>query len=382
MMPLASDEFNLHPKDTKKICIFGVGTLLQNCFNQLVLLLGRSPDYLCDNSQDKWGKYFFEVPCIPPDELFKVSIEEDVLVIIAVKNYEAIVLQLQAGGISNPVFFSFDRAYNVIANISPIPRHNIVTDTPDEFIGISVRGKWALITGASRGIGYQTAVAMAKMGANLVIHSRSLVHNEQVVRDCLKLGVEVVSLAAELSDDQALDDFLAEVDSCVPQIDFLFNSAGISPSAPSEFWDVHSDDYVKTYLTNTVAPIKLCSHFLPSMIARGFGRVINVSSSIQHRPYEMAYACSKAALDKYVYDISPTLENTGVLISLLDPGWLKTDMGGQLALHPVESVIPGILLGALLDNYNSGQWFSAQDYTNYSIASALQKFQFIANQNT
>jgi len=369
-------------RDAPKVCIFGVGTLLQNCFSQVVLLLGRYPDYLCDNSQDKWGKAFFEVPCISPDELFKNSIEEDVLVIIAVKNYEAIDLQLQAGGISNAVFFSFDKAYNVIANISPIPRHNIVADTLDEFTGIPVRGKWALVTGASRGIGYQTAVAMAKMGANLVIHSRSLAHNEKVVRDCSKLGIEVVSLAAELSDAQELEGFLGEVDCCAPKIDFLFNSAGISPLAPPGFWDVHSDDYVKTYLINTVVPIKLCSHFLPSMIARGFGRVINVSSSIQHRPYEMAYACSKAALDKYVYDISPTLENTGVLISLLDPGWLKTDMGGQFAPHSVGSVVPGILLGALLDEYNNGQWFSAQDYTNYSIASAIQKFKFIVNQNT
>ena len=62
----------------------------------------------------------------------------------------------------------------------------------------------------------------------------------------------------------------------------------------------------------------------------------------------MAYACSKAALNKFVYDYAPSLNGTGVMMSLADPGWLKTDMGGAAALHPVESVSPGILLGALL----------------------------------
>lgn len=379
---LTSKQLDDQVGDSKKICVFGVGTLFQSCFNQIELLLGRCPDYLCDNSQDKWGSVFFEVPCISPDELFEASTEENVLVIIAVKNYEAIVLQLQAGGINNSVLLTFDRAYNVITNITPIPRNNIADDgVSEDFPITSVQGKWALITGSSRGVGYQTAIAMAKLGANIVIHSRSLFHNEQAVRDCSKFGVEVISLAAELGDPSEIDVFLDAVDRCVPQIDFLFNSAGVSPLSPPIFWSVQSGDYVKTYLINAVAPITLCSHFLPSMIERGFGRVINVSSSIQHRPHEMAYACSKAALDKYVYDISPTLEGTGVLISLLDPGWLKTDMGGQLAPHSVESVVPGILLGALLDEYNNGQWFSAQDYTNYSIASALRKFQFITNQN-
>lgn len=381
MTPFISNEINEQLRGSKKNCIFGIGTLFQNCFNQLVLLLGRSPDYLCDNSQDKWGETFFSAPCISPDELFKISTEEDVLVIIAVKNYEAIGLQLQAGGISNSVFVTFDRAYNVIAHINSVPSHNF-TDTSEAFSVLSVQGKWALITGASRGIGYQIAVAMAEMGANIVIHSRSIAHNEQVVRDCMKFEVEVISLAAELSDDHELDVFLEEVDSRVPQVDFLFNSGGISPLSPATIWDVQTDDYVKAYLVNVVAPIKLCNHFLPPMIDRGFGRVINVSSSIQHRPHEMAYACSKAALDKYVYDISPTLENTGVLISLLDPGWLKTDMGGDIAPHSVESVVPGVLLGALLDEYNNGQWFSAQDYTGYSVASAIKKFKFIVNQNT
>jgi NAD(P)-dependent dehydrogenase (short-subunit alcohol dehydrogenase family) len=109
------------------------------------------------------------------------------------------------------------------------------------------------------------------------------------------------------------------------------------------------------------------------MISQGYGRVVNVSSTIQYRPYEMAYACSKAALDKYVHDISPTLDGTGVKMSLLDPGWLKTDMGGENATHDVESVLPGALLGVVMDDFENGRWFSAQDFAGQDLESAIAK---------
>ena len=106
-------------------------------------------------------------------------------------------------------------------------------------------------------------------------------------------------------------------------------------------------DYLKHYAVNTVAPIRICYRLIPPMIKRGFGRVINISSTIQKRPGEMAYACSKAALSKFVHDMAPGLEGTGVMMSLVCPGYVRSDMGGPNAPHRVESVIPGALLGAL-----------------------------------
>ena len=74
------------------------------------------------------------------------------------------------------------------------------------------------------------------------------------------------------------------------------------------------------------------------------------------------YAASKAALDKFVRDTVGKLHGTGVTMNLLDPGWLRTDLGGPKAPNPVESVLPGALVPALVDDDMQGQWFSAQDY--------------------
>jgi NAD(P)-dependent dehydrogenase (short-subunit alcohol dehydrogenase family) len=116
------------------------------------------------------------------------------------------------------------------------------------------------------------------------------------------------------------------------------------------------------------------------MTRRGFGRVVNISSTIQRRPGEMAYACSKAALSKFVHDLAPSLQGTGVMMSLVCPGYVRSDMGGVNAPYAVESVIPGALLGALLDGDINGRWFIAQDYAGLDLPAAIQKSKFYYSQ--
>jgi len=89
---------------------------------------------------------------------------------------------------------------------------------------------------------------------------------------------------------------------------------------------------------------------------------VQVTSGIRNEPELMAYAASKAALDKFVRDTVVKLKDTGVAMNLLDPGWLRTDLGGPKAPNAVESVMPGALVPALCDDDVQGQWFSAQDY--------------------
>lgn len=77
----------------------------------------------------------------------------------------------------------------------------------------------------------------------------------------------------------------------------------------------------------------------------------------------MAYSCSKAALDRYVRDMIPTLTDTNVLMNLFNPGWLKTDLGGEHAPNHPDSVIPVALVPVLLNEEDgSGKLYDAQDY--------------------
>jgi NAD(P)-dependent dehydrogenase (short-subunit alcohol dehydrogenase family) len=99
------------------------------------------------------------------------------------------------------------------------------------------------------------------------------------------------------------------------------------------------------------------------MRARGWGRIVNLTSGIDKTPQLAAYGSSKWAIDKWTDDLAAALAGTGVIVSRLDPGWLKTDLGGPNADHEPESVLPGALVPALLpDGSPGGQFFRAQDY--------------------
>jgi len=231
-----------------------------------------------------------------------------------------------------------------------------------EFAVIDIANKWALITGASRGIGRQVALALADKGCNLVLHSRKNQHTDSAAIEVKSKGVQVLQLEAELSEMDQVKKLGQEAETLTSGIDILYNNAAIMTPYRDDIYSHETRDYIDTFIVNTIAPIKLCACIIPKMVSRGFGRVVNVTSGIKDEPQLMPYAASKAALDKYVYDTAPHLKGTGVLMNLLDPGWLRTDLGGPKAPHAVESVIPGALIPVLLDDGPSGELFQAQAY--------------------
>ncbi|PTT88366.1 short-chain dehydrogenase, partial [Pelomonas sp. HMWF004] len=175
-------------------------------------------------------------------------------------------------------------------------------------------------------------------------------------------GSTVHQVAAELSDPAAVLALAVEVSALCGTLDILYNNAAVMTPYHADALTVVPAEYALSFSVNTVAPILLCNHFLPGMQAQGWGRIINVTSGIKDQPELMAYAASKAALDKYVYDMAPKLAGTGVTMNLLDPGWLRTDLGGPHAPGAVESVLPGALVPVLATDGISGRWVSAQDF--------------------
>lgn len=238
-----------------------------------------------------------------------------------------------------------------------------------------VKGKWALITGASRGIGYQLAVFMAKHGCNLVLQSRSLEHTKDVARKAESYGVKVFCVEAELSDIQQVIGMLDKIKAEKIDIDILFNNAGVQVAYRTDYFKTPVEDFETSFKINTIAPAVICYRLIPEMIQRGFGRVINTTSGIVNEPEQAGYSASKAALDKFTTDLGSKLEGTDVCINLADPGWCRTDLGGPKAPNSVESAIPGMAVGAFIDDKKSGRCFRAQSFSGMTLEEAVKKAQ-------
>jgi len=356
--------------------VFGLGVQFQDCYPQLVLALGREPDFLCDNAQEKWGRQFFGRTCISPADL--AGLGKNISVVITIRRYEDVFRQLRALGIQNIFVACYDQGYDVIHCIKKLGTED--SAHPEEPFINPVKEKWTLVTGASRGIGRQIALAMAGLGSNIIAHSRELEHTKEVVNACRAIGVYAEPIAAELGHLDELEEMLDKLEHFPEPIEIIFNNAGISQPCGPDIWNISSEKYLAHYIVNTIAPIRICYRLIPPMIQRGFGRVINISSTIQKTPSGMAYACSKAALSKFVHDMAPSLEGTGVMMSLVCPGYVRSDMGGANAPHPVESVIPGALLGAVMDGDVNGRFFIAQDYAGLGLTDAMKRAQFYYSQ--
>jgi len=232
-------------------------------------------------------------------------------------------------------------------------------------LAISIKGKWALVTGASRGIGQQIALGLAGHGVNLVLHSSSKGNQAATLALLADFDIDVHSVQGDLLDTTAIQSFVEEAESLSGGIEILYNNAALMTPETSLF-KTPQTDYEQSFQVNLYSVIQTCAFFAPRMLARGFGRIINVTSGIKDTPKLDAYSISKAALDKYTRDLAVELQGRNVLANLMDPGWCRTDLGGANADNDAASVLPGALLPVTLDSDNDsapmGQLYAAQDY--------------------
>lgn len=238
---------------------------------------------------------------------------------------------------------------------------------------VNVKGKWALITGASRGLGLLSAKFMARQGCNLVLHSRKTEHCQKLIEEVRSLGVKAYSVGAELSDITQVEKMLKEIDALGIQTDIILNNAGLQVTYRDEFLMTPAEDYETSFRINTIAPMMICYHFIGDMAKRGFGRIVNTTSGINLEPQQAGYSASKAALDKVTIDLGSIYNGTDVIISLADPGWCRTELGGPNAPNSPESALPGVLVGAFVDDKKSGRIFRAQEFLGMSIEEAVTK---------
>ena len=236
-----------------------------------------------------------------------------------------------------------------------------------------VKGKWALITGAARGIGKLAAEFMARQGCNLILHSRETAHTERLLEEVRAIGVRAYSAAAELNDLNEVSRMLSEIDALGVPVDIVLNNAGLQVAYRTDYLATPASDYEISFRVNTIAPAMICYHFLPGMIARGSGRIVNTTSGISLDVCQAGYSASKAALDKITIDLGSRVQGTDVMINLTDPGWCRTDLGGPHAPSAPESALPGVVVGVFADDGKSGRYFGAQHFAGMTLEDAVRK---------
>ena len=180
---------------------------------------------------------------------------------------------------------------------------------------------------------------------------------------------------AELSDLTQVENMLKVIDTLGKQIDILLNNAGLQIAYRTDYLSTPAEDYTESFKINTIAPMMICYHYLPQMIKRGFGRILNTTSGIALDPQQAGYSASKAALNKVTIDVGSKVNGTDVMINLADPGWCRTDLGGPHAPNAPESTIPGIVAGVFADDRKSGRVFGAQSFAGMTLKEAVEKIE-------
>jgi NAD(P)-dependent dehydrogenase (short-subunit alcohol dehydrogenase family) len=225
---------------------------------------------------------------------------------------------------------------------------------------IDIKGKNALITGASRGIGQQIAIGLANLGCNIIVHGRTLDNCAKTIEMLKSYDIKIYRVSGELSDEQQVNHLIKQVQNLNIHVDILYNNAAVMTPYYEDVFEHSWEEWMLTMKVNVFAMYSLCSALIPAMVANGFGRVINLNSGINNKPELAPYGASKWAVNKLTEDLAFKFKDTPVRINALDPGWLRTDLGGEFADYPVEAVLPGALAPALMENDGAnGSFFKA-----------------------
>ncbi len=203
----------------------------------------------------------------------------------------------------------------------------------------------AVVTGASSGIGAEIARHLARRGHGVTLVARSVAKLEALAEELRTHGVRVEVIAADLTDRGARAGLLGAIEGRGLTVEVLVNNAGLSTLGPV----AGSDPLAEMAMVelDVVAVVDLCSRFLPGMVARGRGAVLNVASTaaFQPLPGQAGYGASKVFVLSYTQSLAGELKGTGVTATTLCPGPVETGFGEAAGFsdEDAKAALPSVM---------------------------------------
>ena len=206
----------------------------------------------------------------------------------------------------------------------------------------------ALVTGANRGLGREIAGRLAQTGLRVVVTARVAAAAVRAADEIRAGGGDALPVALDVTDALAVAAAAAELVAGDVAVDVLVNNAGILIDGEHGLLDLPPAILRTTLETNVIGPLLLTQALLPGMLQRGYGRVVNLSSTLgthadignPDSPYAVvdspAYRLSKGALNLLTALFARVTAGTDVLVNAACPGWVRTDMGSDRAPLSVE----------------------------------------------
>ncbi|HHU79072.1 MAG: 3-oxoacyl-[acyl-carrier-protein] reductase [Caldicoprobacterales bacterium] len=211
---------------------------------------------------------------------------------------------------------------------------------------MNLRGKTALITGASRGIGRACALKLAESGADIAVnYSSNKVLAEEVVRMIRQMGRQAVAVQADVSRQKEAEAMVETAIDALGGLDILINNAGITRDAL--LIRMKEEDWVEVLNTNLSSVFFTTKAAVKYMMKKRRGRIINISSVIgmTGNAGQANYSASKAGIVGFSKSIARELAQRNILVNVIAPGFIETDMTNILSEKQKDAILSMIPLG-------------------------------------
>ena len=223
-------------------------------------------------------------------------------------------------------------------------------------------GLVALVTGANRGMGLETARQLATLGYRVVLTGRDLDAVEHARRGLGFPADRTMARRLDVTDRASIAAAGQAIEARWRHVDVLVNNAAVLIGEDDDVLSISADAFAETFQTNLFGVIETCRVFVSGMAARRYGRIVNVSSGAgqvsRMSTYAPAYSMSKVALNAFTRILAETYRHDNILVNAVDPGWVRTGMGGRNAPRSVEKGAETIVwLATLPDDGPTGGFF-------------------------